>query len=197
MAVAVTVEPLERGMRTGHRQGDQIPQQFRHSATISPFVRSQYGFVTVPGIPSSGSEVTKMPTRDQVSVAADRVAEHADPVSQSSVIAELRTEWAREVLGAHREVGKEAYVPLSSWQARRFSPFDLASGPAPIRWSVVRPICGRSAPVPVRITLVARCWRSIAIPFQTKMIVQDVSLRQSTLRQRNQTLTLAFQIKRT
>lgn len=64
-----------------------------------------------------------MPTKDQVWVVADRVAERGDPVSQTSVIAELRSEWAREVLGAQGGSPKTVGPHLRDWKvARAYQP---------------------------------------------------------------------------
>lgn len=60
-----------------------------------------------------------MPTKDQVWMAADRVAERGDPVSQSSVIAELRTKWAREVLKTQGGSPKSVGPHLRDWKATR------------------------------------------------------------------------------
>ncbi len=60
-----------------------------------------------------------MPTRDQVWIAADRLAERGDPVSQTSVIAELRSDWAREELGANGGSSKAVGPHLRDWKVER------------------------------------------------------------------------------
>ena len=57
-----------------------------------------------------------MPTKDQVWMAADRVAERGDPVSQTTVIAELRTGWAREALNAQGVSSKAVGPHLRDWK---------------------------------------------------------------------------------
>lgn len=60
-----------------------------------------------------------MPTRDQVWMAADRLAKRGDPVSQTSVIAELRSGWAREELGANGGSSKAVGPHLRDWKVER------------------------------------------------------------------------------
>lgn len=60
-----------------------------------------------------------MPTRDQVWKAADRVAERGEPVSQTSVIAELRSAWAREELKADGGSPKAVGPHLRDWKLDR------------------------------------------------------------------------------
>ena len=57
-----------------------------------------------------------MPSRNQVWMAADRLAERGEPVSQTSVIAELRSEWAREELKSKGGSPKAVGPHLRDWK---------------------------------------------------------------------------------